>query len=125
MYTNQGIHEVEMPPKKKPYASKKQPILDPRMVSTGVTIDGYKYHISTRPKKKLMARVGGQWVHFGSSDYEHYHDRTGLLPKSMNHGDKDRRESYLKRSRGIRDGDGNLTSEDPTSANYHAIRVLW
>ena len=125
MYTHQGTHEAEMPPRKKPSVSKKPPILESRMVRT-VRVGGFEYALSTRPKKKLMVRVGDQWIHFGSSDYEHYHDRTGLLPaESMNHGDKDRRESYLKRSRGIRDGEGKLTAEDPLSANYHAIRVLW
>lgn len=125
MYTHQGTHEAEMPPKKKHSASKKPPIQDLRMVSPGVTVDGYKYHLSTRPKKKLMVRVGDQWVHFGSADYQNYHDRTGLLPKEMNHHDKARRKSYLKRSRGIKDGNGKLTAEDPKSSNYHAIRVLW
>lgn len=131
MYTRRDPNKVEMPQKKKPFASKKQHM--PEGVDSndftrkigGIRVGMYTYHLSTRPKKKLMVRVGDQWVHFGSSDYEHFHDRTGLLPESMNHGDKARRESYLKRSRGIKDGNGKLTAEDPTSANYHAIRVLW
>lgn len=107
-----------MPPKKRQNASRGQP-------TQTVRIGGFDYALSTRPKKKLMVHFGGQWIHFGSMDYEHYFDRTGLLPASLNHGDKERRESYLKRSKGIRDGDGKLTSMDPKSSNYHAIRVLW
>lgn len=109
---------LEMPPKKRPSGNSGPPM-------PVVRVGGYEYALSTRPKKKLMVRVGDQWVHFGSSDYQHYHDRTGLLPKDLNHGDKHRRESYLKRSKWIRDADGKLTAMDPTSANFHAIRVLW
>lgn len=41
------------------------------------------------------------------------------------HKDKKRRNSYLKRSAGIRDKNGNLTKDDPFSANYWARRILW
>ena len=118
MYTLQATKDLEMSPKKKPSDSKKPP-------TRGIRVDGFTYYLSTRPKKKLMVRVDGNWIHFGSRDYEHFHDRTGLLPKDLNHHDKSRREFYLKRSRGIRDGEGKLTAEDPKSSNYHAIRILW
>jgi hypothetical protein len=124
MYTQREINAREMPPKKKHSDSSGQPTLQEGPVK-GVRVGGHVYYRSTRPKKKLMVRVGDQWIHFGSLDYEHYHDRTGLLPKDLNHGDKARRESYLKRSKWIRDADGKLTAMDPTSANFHAIRILW
>lgn len=91
----------------------------------GVKIGGYTYYLSTREKKKLMVKVADKWIHFGSRDYQSYRDRTGLLPKELNHGDKGRREWYLTRSKNIVDGDGVLTAQDPNSANFHAIRVLW
>jgi hypothetical protein len=56
---------------------------------------------------------------------EHFKDKTGLLPKSLNHGDKERRKNYLTRTAKIKDGKGKLTKDNPSSANYHARRVLW
>ena len=58
-------------------------------------------------------------IHFGDTKYQQYKDKTGLLPASSNHGSLKRRESYLKRAQGI----GHTS--DPTSANYHAINILW
>jgi hypothetical protein len=62
-----------------------------------------------------------------------YHDgkqkliRFGLrgMQDYTQHKDKKRRENYLKRSAGIRDGDGNLTKDNPFSANYWSRRILW
>jgi hypothetical protein len=63
-------------------------------------------------------------VHFGDAGMQHFHDRTGLWAR-LNHEDPARRASFLRRAGGIRDRSGRLTKDDPTSANYHAIRVLW
>lgn len=41
------------------------------------------------------------------------------------HKDPERRANYLARSGGIRDKNGNLTKNDPFSANYWARKVLW
>lgn len=89
------------------------------------TIDGYTYERSTAKGKKLMVKVDGKTIHFGASGMEHFRDRTGLLPKSLNHGDKARRQSYLARTAKIRRKDGSLTANDPKSANYHARKILW
>jgi hypothetical protein len=87
-------------------------------------LDGYGYFKSDKPDKKLMVNVNGKWIHFGDTNYEHYFDRTGLLNKNYNHLDPKRRLAYLARSTKIKDSTG-LSVNNPESANYHAIRVLW
>lgn len=54
-------------------------------------------------------------VHYGDTRFEDF----------TQHKDLYRREKYLKRATQIRDKNGNLTKDDPTSANYWAIRHLW
>ena len=92
---------------------------------TSKTIDGYTYMRSDKKGKKLMVIVNNKRVHFGADGYTHFHDKTGLLPKSLNHDDKARRQSYLARTAKIRRKDGSLTANDPTSPNYHARKILW
>lgn len=55
---------------------------------------------------------------------EHFKDKTGIW-SSKNHNDKERRKSYLARAKGIKKKDGSLAWKDPSSPNYHAVRVLW
>ena len=88
-------------------------------------IGKYIYYKSDKPNKKLMVVVNGKVIHFGQVGYEHYKDKTGLLDPKLNHGDKERRKDYLKRAKGIKDKEGNLTYKDPESANYHSVRLLW
>ena len=90
-----------------------------------VKIGNYDYKISNRKGKKLYTVVDNKEVHFGNSNYQHYNDKTGLLNKKLNHLDKDRQKKYLSRAKGIKNNKGNLTYKDVTSANYHAIKVLW
>lgn len=88
-------------------------------------IDGYRFFKSEKPKKKLKVEIDGKWVHFGQHPYEHFFDKTGLLDKSLNHGDDLRRKRYLQRSMPIRDKEGNYTVNDKTSPNYWSVRALW
>ncbi len=74
-----------------------------------------KIEISSRKSKKFMVRYKGKLIHFGSSDHEDF----------LDHKDKKRRNSYLKRAKGIRDGNGNLTYRKKSKANYWAINLLW
>ncbi len=90
-----------------------------------VKVGKYNYELSTRKGKKLMTVVDGKLLHFGADGMEHFKDKTNLLPKKLNHGDKDRRKSYLQRTARIKDGQGRLTKDLPTSANYHARKILW
>jgi hypothetical protein len=91
---------------------------------TSKTIDGYTYSLSSNKNKKLKVEVDGKTIHFGDTRYEHFFDKTGLLPKSQNHNDDKRRTSYLARASKIKDSTG-LASDNPKSANYHAIKILW
>ena len=87
-------------------------------------IGKYTYSKSTRPDKKLMTTVNGKVIHFGSSSMEHFKDKTGIW-KQKDHNDKERRTNYLRRTSGIKNKQGQLTKDIPTSANYHARRILW
>lgn len=89
-----------------------------------VKVGRYNYEKSTRGDKKLMVRVKGKLIHFGNPKYQHFKDKTGIW-KELDHGDKERRKRYLSRSKAIKDGDGNLTYNNPKSPNYHSINVLW
>lgn len=84
----------------------------------------YTYKKSTRKGKKLMVTVKGKTIHFGDSNSEHYTDRSGIW-NHKNHKDSKRRKNYLARAKGIKDGKGNKTWTDPTSSNYHSIKILW
>ena len=90
-----------------------------------VKVGKYEYEKSTNKNKKLKVAVNNKTIHFGNINYQHFKDKTGLLPKSLNHGDKKRRDNYLKRSKAIKNKKGELTYLDPQSPNYHAVRILW
>jgi len=87
-------------------------------------IGNFEYKLSTSKGKKLMTVYKGKVIHFGSTTNEHYKDRTGIW-KDKDHLDPKRRANYLNRSAGIVRKDGTRTKDDPSSANYHARRVLW
>ena len=75
---------------------------------------------STAKGKKMMVlaakTVNGKKhvkvVHFGAVGYRHNYSMEA-------------KQNYLKRSAGIRDKNGNLTKDDPWSANYWSRRILW
>ena len=90
-----------------------------------VKIGKYTYSRSTKKGKKLMTVVNGKTIHFGDISMEHFKAKTNLLPKRLNHNDKDRRKNYLTRSAGIKDKSGKLTKDNPMSPNYHSRRILW
>lgn len=93
--------------------------------SISKVIDGNRYWVSDKPSKKLKVMIQGQWIYFGDPKYQHYFDRTGLLDKSQNHLDKERRSKYRARASKIVDSNGKLTVNDEKSPNYHAYRILW
>ena len=51
-------------------------------------------------------------IHIGDSKYRHNYS-------------KEARDSYLARSAGIRDKEGNLTRNNKNTANYWSRKVLW
>ena len=93
---------------------------------TKITIQGSTYDIkrSDRSGKKLMGTytnpsTGKQnTIHFGQAGAPHYIDRSGLLPKSLEHRDPERRKRYLDRHR------ANENWNKP-SAGLLAKSILW
>ena len=89
------------------------------------TIGKYTYELSTRKGKKLMVEVDGKKIHFGSAGMMHYFDRTGLLPKQLNHLDQMRRQNFLDRMAGIKLKSGKPAIDDPRQPAWHAVRIIW
>lgn len=90
------------------------------------TVNGTIYEITKAPassSKKLKATYTNpdsgrqKSILFGQKSYEHFYDKTGLLPKSQNHGDPQRRSNYRSRHRG-----DNLTGRSAGALSYH---LLW
>ena len=81
---------------------------------------------STRSKSKYSTVYNGKTIHFGAREMQQYKDSTGLgLYSHMDHLDPKRRKSYLSRAKGIRNGKGEITWEDPSTANYYSVHYLW
>lgn len=89
-----------------------------------VQIGKYNYFKSSRRDKKLMTVVDGKTIHFGTPSMEHFYDRTRIW-RDLDHNDENRRYNYLTRSAGIKNGKGELTMNNPLSANYHSRKILW
>jgi hypothetical protein len=64
-------------------------------------------------------------VNLGVVGYEHYYDKTGLLPKSLNDKDPTRRKAYFERHNKIVDRQGHKVINDPLSPSYWTARYLW
>jgi len=88
-------------------------------------IGKYTYFLSDKKNKKLSVIVDNKKIDFGDTRYQNFFDRSGLLDKSFNHLDKERRRLYLIRSKNIKDKEGNLTYLNPLSPNFHSVKILW
>ena len=86
-----------------------------------------QFNVSNRQFKKYsVITPAGRTLHFGDTRYKHYKDTTGLKHYShLDHGDKNRRERYLVRAKGIKNKHCELTYLDPESANYYSVKYLW
>ena len=88
----------------------------------------YVIKLSDKPEKKLMALYteGNKTkkIYFGgvregsNKPYMHFYDKTGLLPKELNHNDKERRRLYRARHEPIT----NFKEPSPGLLSWH---VLW
>jgi hypothetical protein len=85
------------------------------------------FQVSTRKGKKYsVVTPKGKTVHFGSSEHEHFKDRTGLGEwTSMDHNDKARRASFRARMRSITNKAGVLSYLNKESGLYYSYRYLW
>ena len=74
------------------------------------------FNYSTRKNNKYVATLSnGKKIHFGSSQY----------PDFLIHKDKERKERYLVRAKKIRNKQGELTFNNPESANFWSVNLLW
>ena len=84
-----------------------------------ITKPMYKPYKSSNAKKKGMVYISSngkkKLIHFGDSSMEDF----------TQHKDPVRRKNYLTRSAGIKDKQGNYTSQNKNTANYWARKVLW
>ncbi len=78
-----------------------------------------EFGISKAKGKKMSVYVmkdgKKRLINFGDANMEDF----------TQHKDKKRRASYLARSGGIKDKNGNLTKNNKNTANYWARKVLW
>ena len=89
-----------------------------KLVKRAKALGAESLDYSTRKGKKYVVTLSdsnGKKIHFGSTKYADY----------LTHKDKERRDSYLRRARNIRNKQGELTYNDPESANFWSIRLLW
>lgn len=92
-----------------------------KLIYRGHKFEAFNKPVSAPPgdshKKMVLAKKGEdvKLVKFGLRGMSDF----------TQHKDPERRANYLARSGGIRDKDGNLTKNDPFSANYWARKVLW
>ena len=71
---------------------------------------------SKRKNNKYVVKLpGGKNLHFGSSQYPDY----------LIHKDNERKEKYLSRAMKIKNKKGELTYENPESANFWSVNLLW
>jgi len=92
-----------------------------------ITYQGVRYKlgaskISTNKNKKRVREITNlstgvtKKVHYGYKPMDNY---------SNGHRSEKRRNNYLSRSAGIRDGQGNLTKGNPMSPNFLSREDLW
>lgn len=92
-----------------------------KLIYRGQEFDGFNKPknapAGAKEKKVVLAKKGDEvkLVRFGLRGMEDF----------TQHKDPKRRENYLARSGGIRNKSGELTKNDPFSANYWARKVLW
>jgi hypothetical protein len=90
-----------------------------------ISIDEGAVVKSTVKGKKLMTITPkGKLIHFGSSQYDHYFDETGIW-KDKDHKDKERMKNYVKRHSAIETKDGGKAIEDLEQPASWSLWVLW
>ena len=65
--------------------------------------------------KYVVTLPSGKKLHFGSSKY----------PDFLIHRDEEKKDKYLNRAKKIKNKKGELTYENPESANYWSVNLLW
>ena len=74
------------------------------------------FDYSRRKNNKYVVKLpSGKNLHFGSSQHSDY----------LIHKDNERKEKYLSRAMKIKNKKGELTYENPESANFWSVNLLW
>lgn len=95
-----------------------KPILYKPWVNKTKSKNKYWVYVKSNNKK------GFKKIGFGYKGMGQFKDKGGYY-KSLDHGDQKRRERYLKRAKGIKNKEGELTWKDKNTANYWAVHYLW
>jgi hypothetical protein len=95
-----------------------KPILYKPWVNKTKSKNKYCVYVKSNNKK------GFKKIGFGYKGMGQFKDKGGHY-KSLDHGDRKRRERYLKRAKGIKNKQGELTWKDKNTANYWAVHYLW
>lgn len=100
----------------KPSAKKPSTKRTPPKLPNGKPMVANKVYNSTREGKKKMVYAikegKGKLIHFGADGYKHNYSKKA-------------KDSYLARSAGIKDKNGNATKDDRHSPNFWARKILW
>ena len=87
-----------------------------KLVKKAIKLGAVSLDYSKRKGKKYVVSLpNGKKINFGSTKYADY----------LTHHDKERRDNYLNRARSIVNKQGELTYNNPQSANYWSINLLW
>ena len=87
-----------------------------RLIKEAKKLGAESLDYSTRKNNKYVVTLSnGKKVHFGSSKYA----------DDLIHQDKDRRDRYLARAKKIKNKQGELTYNNPETANFWSIHLLW
>lgn len=87
-----------------------------KLVKRAKKLGAVSLKYSKRQGKKYVVELSnGKKIHFGSSKYADY----------LTHKDKERRDNYLNRAKNIKNKEGDLTYNNPESANFWSIHLLW
>ena len=88
----------------------------PKLTKKALKLDAESLDYSPRKNNKYLVTLkDGKKVHFGSTKY----------PDFLIHDDEGRKEKYLTRAKRIKNKQGELTWENPESANYQSTHLLW
>ena len=87
-----------------------------RLIKKAKKLGAESLDYSNRKNSKyVVTQPNGHKVHFGSSQYADY----------LIHKDKERRDRYLARAKKIKNKQGEFTYDNPESANYWSVNLLW
>ena len=87
-----------------------------RLIRKAKKLGAVSLDYSKRKGKKYVVKLpNGKNIHFGSTKYADY----------LIHQDKERRDNYIRRAKNIVNKQGELTYNNPESANFWSIYLLW